>query len=292
MTAGTKDNARRFAAFEAAVAAEHRRRRVLFSAGMAVFLALFLAACWVGEVSLERLVRGAPGLLGYVGQTIPTVRPAHLLEDVREWQWGFLRWMRLLFDTVAIAVLATLLGFTAATGACFFASRNLVQRWWVIAAARRFLEACRTIPELIYAMIFVYAFGIGPLAGILALAVHSAGALGKLFSEVNENTSLGAAEAIRSAGGRWADQARYGVLPQVLPSYLSYGLLRFEINIRAATVTGFVGAGGIGTELMFEIRQFQHTSVSAIVVWIILLVMLVDFASEKVRRRVAVGGAA
>lgn len=279
----------RFSEFDGQVRTYHWRKKQVYTIAGGLFLLIFWGAATIGDVSAENLIRGLPGLFDYVGQTIPEIRATHLQEDVREWQWGFRKWMAMIWDTVIIATLATILGFAVACVGCFFASRNLNNSVYTIFAARRFFEICRTIPELIYAMIFVYAIGIGPLAGILALAVHSAGALGKLFAEVNENAAAGPLEGIMSAGGRWSDQVRMGVLPQVFPNFLSYGLLRFEINIRAATVVGFVGAGGIGTELMFNIRQFQHTTVSAIVLWIVLLVMAVDFGSEWLRRRVSEG---
>jgi phosphonate transport system permease protein len=132
----------------------------------------------------------------------------------------------------------------------------------------------------------VYAFGIGPLAGILAITVHSIGALGKLFSEVNENIDQEAIEGIRSAGGNWFEIIRFGVVPQVLPNYISYSILRLEINIRASTVIGFVGAGGIGYELMLAIRQFHYTDVSALCLMIIAIVFILDMNCEKIRHRI------
>ena len=134
-------------------------------------------------------------------------------------------------------------------------------------------------------MIFVFSFGIGPFPGILAIAIHTAGALGKLFSEVNENLDEKAIEGVRASGGNWFEVIRFAVVPQVLPNFTSYTLLRFEINVRAASVIGFVGAGGIGQELMFVIRQFVYTDISAIVLMIILTVIAIDLTCESLRHR-------
>jgi phosphonate transport system permease protein len=161
----------------------------------------------------------------------------------------------------------------------------LTARRWLSAACRRTLELCRTVPELVFALIFVYAFGLGPLAGVLAIAVHSMGALGKLFSEVNENIASEPGEGVRAAGGNWLQVIRYGVIPQVLPAFASYTLLRFEVNVRASSVIGFVGAGGIGQELYSVIRQFIYVDISALVLLLIITVALIDMACEHLRRR-------
>jgi phosphonate transport system permease protein len=147
------------------------------------------------------------------------------------------------------------------------------------------MEMARTVPELVFALIFVYAFGLGPLPGVLAIAVHSMGALGKLFSEVNENINPGPMEGVRAAGGNWWQVIRYAVVPQVLPNLTSYTLLRFEINVRASSVVGFVGAGGIGQELYTVIRQFIYVDVSALVLLLVLTVALLDIICEHIRHR-------
>ena len=142
------------------------------------------------------------------------------------------------------------------------------------------------MPDLVYALIFVWAFGVGPLAGILAIAVHTAGALGKLFAEAAENADMRPLDGISAAGGSWAQGVRFAILPQVLPNLLSYALLRFEINVRGASVIGFVGAGGIGQELHTVISFNYYEEISAILVLIVLAVGLIDLASERVRRAV------
>ena len=149
--------------------------------------------------------------------------------------------------------------------------------------ARRTLEFCRTVPEIVFALIFVFAFGLGPLPGVLAIAIHTLGALGKLYAEVAENIDLKPVEATVATGGSWFEAVRFGVVPQVLPNFTSYTLLRFEINVRSASILGFVGAGGIGKELLSSIRQFYYSDVSAILLMIIATVMVIDLLTERLR---------
>ena len=136
-----------------------------------------------------------------------------------------------------------------------------------------------------FAMVFVVAFGLGPLPGVLALTLHSAGTLGKLFTEVVESIDLKPVEGVRAAGGSWLAQIRFGALPQVLSNFASYALLRLEINVRGAAVIGFVGAGGIGQDLLIAIRKFYYQDVSAMLVLIIVCVMLLDMISERLQHR-------
>ena len=129
------------------------------------------------------------------------------------------------------------------------------------------------------------AFGLGPLPGVLAVAIHTTGALGKLFSEVIESISMDPVEGIGATGGTWFAQIRFAVLPQVLSNFVSYALLRLEVNVRGAAVLGFVGAGGIGEELITAIRKFYYSDVSAILLMIVVCVMTIDLASERLRHR-------
>jgi phosphonate transport system permease protein len=173
---------------------------------------------------------------------------------------------------------------------CFPAAANLAPNRASYIVCRRMLEMFRGVPDIVYALILVWTFGVGPLAGILAIGLHTIGALGKLFAEVVENADEHSWEAMIATGGNWAQAVRYAILPQVLPNVLSYTLARFEINVRGATVIGFVGAGGIGQELYAVISFNYYQEVSAIVVLIILAVSLIDLSSEALRRR-AIGKA-
>lgn len=262
-------------------AALARRQAVL--AGGAVFLAAIILAAHVGEVDLRRLAAGLPMAADYIWRTIPVLRLDTLGDDLAEWMWGFGHWLRLLGDTLLVAYGGTVLGGLAALALSFPAAATFAPRWAVV-PARRLLELARTVPVLVLALIFVYAFGLGPFAGMLAIAVHSAGALGKLFAEEHENAQHGPVEGIRSAGGSWMQQMRYGVLPQSMPGVLSYGLLRFEINVREASVLGIVGAGGIGVILHEVIRGFDYAETAAVLIIIIISVTLLDLASARIRQ--------
>ena len=191
----------------------------------------------------------------------------------------------LLWQTVQMAIIATVMGFTAAFVLCFPATGTLMPLRVLVFFLRRLLEILRTVPQVVLAFIFVWPFGIGPLAGILAIGIHTTGALGKLFLELNENADLRAVEGIKSVGGSWLAQIRYGVVPQVLPGFLSYALLRFEINVRSSTIMGFVGAGGIGMELKRVIGFNIYEEVSAICILILLVVVILDLTSERIRHR-------
>ena len=276
---------------ELAWQARGRRRRRDTAISGAIFIAVFGCALVVSEVSPTRLAEGVPGMLGYVRGTLPVLRPQSLLADVAEWYWGLGQWLVLLGDTLLMAFMGTVLGAVAAVLLSFAASRTLVRSRSIYFLSRRGLEIARTVPELVYALIFVYAFGLGPLPGVLAIAVHSAGALGKLFAEANENADLGPLEGLYASGATWATGMRYAIVPQVLPAFLSYALLRFEINVRSSAVLGFVGAGGVGQELYTVIRQFLYVDISAIVLLLIATVVGIDLVCERLRHRV-IGAAA
>jgi phosphonate transport system permease protein len=273
------------AAFERARQELNRAKRVQTATWASLFLLAMVGSVWVSEVSVGKLIDGFPGLVAYIQGTLPVIRTGHFVADVTEWYWGLGRWLSLLLDTILIAFMGTFFGTMGAFFLCFPASRRLASHGWLSIICRRALEIARTVPELVFALIFVYAFGLGPLPGVLAIAVHSMGALGKLFSEVNDNIEPGPVEGVRAAGGNWGQTVRYAVVPQVLPNFISYTLLRFEVNVRASSVIGFVGAGGIGQELYTVIRQFIYVDISALVVLIMITVALIDMICEHLRHR-------
>jgi len=168
----------------------------------------------------------------------------------------------------------------------FPASRNLTPNKWVLWVTRRYLEIARTVPELVWALIFVFCFSVGPMAGVLAIGLHAAGALGKLYSEVNENIDMRPLEGVKAAGGSWFDQIRYGAVPQVLPNIISYTLLRFEINVRSSSIIGYVGAGGLGQEFRTALSFQEYTDLSALFIIIFVTVIVIDYGSEKLRHRI------
>lgn len=277
-----------------------RLTETLLTVGVTILLFL-LAAAWT-DFSPEHILSGLPRIGEYFGKLL-SIQPKrgappvwvlswpHLLGGVKEpqsfayWFYRIDVYLRLLWQTIQMAILATALGFGAAFAVSFPASRNLLRNRAVVFVARRLLEVMRTIPQVVLAFILVWPFGIGPLAGVLAITVHSTGSLGKLFSELNEAADPKPLEGIAAAGGTWLAGIRYGVVPQVLPGFLSYALLRFEINVRSSTIIGFVGAGGIGQELKRVISFNIYEEVSAIVILILLIVVAIDLGSAEIRRR-------
>ena len=267
------------AGYRAAAAA--RRSRTLV--GLAIVVALMLLSGWIGEVRPIVLFENFSKFFSYFGRILFLDNGRFVLTDPGEWLWGWKKWLRLMGETIVIAYLGTIMGAVGAFLFCFTASRNLGRLSWLRFATRRFLEFCRTVPELVFALIFVTAWGLGPLPGVLALAIHTMGALGKLFSEVVENIDMKPVEGLESTGANWITTVRFAAIPQVLSNFASYALLRFEINVRGAAVMGFVGAGGIGQDLIEAIRKFYYSDVSAILVLVIITVSLIDLITERVR---------
>ncbi|MGC5777306.1 phosphonate ABC transporter, permease protein PhnE [Methylobacterium sp. NFXW15] len=257
------------------------RRRLLV--GLVVLAALVVLASYAAEVRPLVLAGNIDKFTAYIAQIVPVLRPAQLGGDLAEWYWGLPKWLSLLGETLLMAYLGTLLGALGGFVLCFVAAGNLIRSPALRFGAKRFLEICRTVPEIVFALIFVIAFGLGPMVGVLALAIHTTGALGKLFSEVVENIDMKPVEGLTGTGATWVETVRFAVLPQVLSNFASYALLRFEINVRGAGVMGFVGAGGIGQELLIAIRNFYYSDVSAILLMIVLTVFAIDLGTEKLR---------
>jgi phosphonate transport system permease protein len=277
------------ASLERAFQARRRARLIESLGGGLVLCAALLLAARVSEAYPSSLINGAPRIGEYFWKLLPDLRVQVLFADTHTqgslayWMYRLDIWLWLLFETSQMAALATLSGAVVGALLCFPAAINLAPNRTVHFAFRRALELFRSVPDIVYALILVWTFGVGPLAGILAIALHTIGALGKLFAEVVENADMRPWEAVRASGGNWAHAVRFAILPQVLPNFLSYVLLRFEINVRGATVIGFVGAGGIGQELYSVISFNYYQEISAIIVLIILTVSLIDLTSEKLR---------
>ena len=283
------------ASFHNAFAARRQRRVSLLAVTLVGLGAALLVSAWVSEAYPSSLAAGLPRVTEYFRKLTPDLRWHSLFGgtqtegSVAFWFYRLDSWLWLLFETSQMAALATFGGAALALLLCFPAAANLAPNRAVYLVFRRGLELFRTVPDIVYALIFVWAVGVGPLAGIVAIMLHTVGALGKLFAEVVENADMRPLEGIRASGGSWAQGVRYAILPQVLPNFVSYVLLRFEINVRGATVIGFVGAGGIGQELYTVISFNYYQEISAILVLIVLTVSVIDLASEWVRTRVIRG---
>ena len=187
--------------------------------------------------------------------------------------------------TLQVAIWGTLLAVVCAVPLGILSSDNIVP-WWVYHPVRRLMDAARAINEMVFAMLFVVAVGLGPFAGVLALWVHTTGVLAKLFSEAVEAIEPSPVEGVRSTGASFLEEVVYGVIPQVFPLWISYSLYRFESNVRSATVVGMVVAGGIGMVLWELIRSFAFEQTCAVMALIVLVVVVFDMLSQQLRKRV------
>jgi phosphonate transport system permease protein len=172
------------------------------------------------------------------------------------------------------------------------ATRGLARWPRLIPVFRRSMDALRAIPEIVIALVLIYILGGGPVPAVIAIALHTGGALGKLFSEVAENADLKPVEGLTSVGASWFQRMWLGVLPQVAPNWLSYALLRFEINVRASAILGFVGEGGIGADLKVAMQwgQGRYDEVVAIFLLLFLTIVLIDQVSDHYRHKLVKGG--
>ncbi len=261
------------------------RKRLRMTLATAVFFAALVIAAIGAEVNLRTFFTYFGNFVSYFDR-IFTLEDGHRVwTNIGEWFWGWHKWLKMLGETILISYVGTLAGAVLAFALNFLAAENTSPVPWLRFLVRRLLEFARTVPGIVFALIFVIAFGLGPMAGVLAIAIHSTGALGKLFSEIVENADMKPVEGVRSTGAGWLSCMRFAVLPQVTAGYASYALLRFEINVREASVMGFVGAGGIGQELVVAIRKFYYSDVSAILVTIIATVFVIDIATGWLRGR-------
>ena len=196
-----------------------------------------------------------------------------------------------LLETIAMAFLGTLLAAIVSVPIAFLAAKNTFPFWLPRFAVRRLMDGMRGVDQLIWALIFVRAVGLGPLAGIMAIFISDIGTLTKLFSESIENIEKKPVEGVRAAGANRIQTLRFGVLSQILPMILSSTLYLFESNVRSATILGIVGAGGIGFLLSDRIRAYNWEEASFILIIILVTVACIDWVSTKLRTRL-IGNAA
>ena len=244
----------------------------LYYAGWAAALA-FLGWAWKGaEIRPLDLVRDSGNIATYLSDFFPP--------DFRDWRI----YLGEMLVTLHIAVWGTLLAVLAAVPLGLAASANVAPAW-IHQPVRRLMDACRAINEMVFALLFIVAVGLGPFAGVLALFVHTTGTLAKLFSEAVEAIDPRPVEGIRATGAHPLVEIVYGVIPQVLPLWLSFTLYRFESNVRSASVVGMVGAGGIGVVLFEVIRGFQYAQTCAVLIILVVSVSLIDLLSARLRKR-------
>ena len=199
--------------------------------------------------------------------------------NFHDWDYYLLE----MIETVQIAVWGTALAVLFGVPLAILSAAN-VSPQWIVQPVRRLMDSCRAINEIVFALLFVVAVGLGPLAGVLALAVHNTGIVAKLFSEAVEAIDPRPVEGIRAIGATRLQEVVFGVVPQVLPLWSSFTLYRFETNVRSATVLGIVGAGGIGHSLYENIRSFQYAETAAIIIIVVLTVMVIDVLSSRIRK--------
>jgi phosphonate transport system permease protein len=247
------------------------RRSTLMQVGWALLLIL-LAASWNGaDMRPSELWRDSGNMAQFAAEFFPP--------KFRDWR----HYLAEMLVTLEIALWGTALAVVSAVPMALLASSNLVP-WWVYQPVRRVMDACRAINEMVFAMLFVVAVGLGPFAGVLALWVHTTGILAKLFSEAIEAIDPQPVEGIRSTGASSLHEIIYGVLPQVMPLWVSFTLYRFESNVRSASVVGMVGAGGIGMVLWDIMRGFQYGETCAVMIIIVITVTVLDLISAKIRK--------
>lgn len=190
-----------------------------------------------------------------------------------------------MLETLNIALLSTLIGFTFGFVFCFFAARNMTQNPWIRVFFRRTMEILRAFPEIVIAGFFLAVFSLGPIPAIIAVSIHTIGALGKQFFEVVENADMKPDDGLRAVGANWAERVWFGIVPQVMPNFISYFLLRLEINVRASTILGAVGAGGIGQQLRLSISNGHEAKTIAIVLLLFCTIVAVDQFSAYLRKK-------
>ncbi len=234
------------------------------------------------------------GLLTWSWAPVEMHKAVHIFTDWRnmaEFASGFLSpnfkdwrgYLAEMVETVQIAVWGTALAVVVGTPLAILSASNVCPQW-IVQPVRRFMDACRAINEIVFALLFVVAVGLGPFAGVMALAIHNVGIIAKLFSEAVEASDPRPVEGIRATGALRIQEVIFGIVPQVMPLWSSYTLYRFETNVRSATVLGIVGAGGIGHSLYENIRSFQYAETAAIVIIIVLAVSLIDLLSSQIRK--------
>ena len=271
----------------AAYQAQLARRRSYGTVLWAIFIALMVAGFGMADArNAGGFWQGLPAIADYPAQLIAEAwakaanLPGHM--------W---RALPALVETLNIAAASTLIGALGGGIMALLATPGLAPWPRMVPVFRRLLDICRAIPELVIALVLIFVLGGGPVPAVIAIAFHTTGALGKLFSEVAENASLKPVEGLESVGAGWLQRVWFGILPQVAPNWASYAMLRFEINIRASAILGFVGAGGIGYELRNAISwgQGRYDAAAAIFILLFATIVFFDQLTSVARQRLVRG---
>ncbi len=264
-----------------------RRKRVYGGILLILFVALMAAGFRTADDrNAGSFIDGWHRILDYPSEVL-----TEAWEKIAEMPANLVEFFPALIETINIAAASTLIGTIAGTFLALMATRGMALWPALIPLFRRISDICRAIPEIVIALVLIFILGGGPVPAMIAIAIHTAGALGKLFSEVNENASLKPVEGLQSVGANWSQRMYLGVIPQVGPNYVSYALLRFEINIRASAILGFVGAGGLGYELRNAMSwgQGRYDEAAAIFILLFVTIVVVDQISAYLRDRLTHG---
>jgi phosphonate transport system permease protein len=267
-----------------------RRKRLYGGIILVVFVALMMAGFRTADDrNAGSFYDGITHVFDYPNEVL-----AEASEKVTELPGHLANFFPALIETLNIAAASTLVGLVFGTLLSLLSTRGMAPWPRLIPLFRRIMDICRAIPEIVIALVLIFLLGGGPVPAMIAIAIHTAGALGKLFSEVNENASLKPVEGLESVGSSWGQRMWLGVIPQVGPNYVSYALLRFEINIRASAILGFVGAGGIGYELKNAMSwgQGRYDEAAAIFLLLLVTIVVVDQISSGMRDRLINGAKA
>ena len=272
---------------QASYMAQVSKRRLYSGITLLVFILLMVAGFRLAEDrNGGSFIGGIDNFFDYPGEVV-----AEAAEKLHELPAHFVTYFPALVETVNIAAVSTLIGALLAIGLSLFSTRGLAKFPRLVPVFRRLMDITRAVPEIVIALILIFVLGGGPVPAMIAIAFHTAGALGKLFSEVNENASLKPLEGLESVGATWTQRMMLGVVPQVAPNWLSYALLRFEINIRASAILGFVGAGGLGYELKNAISwgQGRYDDAAAMFLLLFATIIVVDQLSSYFRNMLVHG---
>jgi len=267
-----------------------RRKRLYGGIILVVFVALMMAGFRTADGrNAGSFYDGITHVFDYPSEVL-----AEASEKAAELPGHLVNFFPALIETLNIAAASTLVGLVFGILLSLLSTRGMAPWPRLIPLFRRIMDISRAIPEIVIALVLIFLLGGGPVPAMIAIAIHTAGALGKLFSEVNENASLKPVEGLESVGGSWGQRMWLGVIPQVGPNYVSYALLRFEINIRASAILGFVGAGGIGYELKNAMSwgQGRYDEAAAIFLLLFITIVVVDQISSGMRDRLINGAKA
>ncbi|WOS64809.1 phosphonate ABC transporter, permease protein PhnE [Sinorhizobium fredii] len=283
------------------------RRRLYTTLGLSILALTLFASLWfANESNAGKFVDRLPHFFDFVGDLMP--RDAMeigraLLDLPSPYDDGSFKYnypegrlyltdgvyipeyVHKMLETVNIAIFSTVLGVFFGFILCFLAARNLMPNPWIRGGVRRLMEVLRAFPEVVIAGFFLAILSLGPIPAIAAVSIHTIGALGKLFFEVVENADMKPEEGLRAVGANWTERVWFGIVPQVMPNFVSYFLLRLEINVRASTIIGAVGGGGIGELLRLSIGQGHQAKTLAIVLLLFATIFAVDQFSAWLRRR-------